>query len=93
MSHSVFAGIQALEALHEMCAIELAAAEVAREQATATMPPSEAARVAHRVVAVVAAQYDIGAPLITSGPAMSGRAAASIITAQPPWQLPTITGF
>ena len=24
---------------------------------------------------------------------MSGRAAASIITAQPPWQLPTITGF
>ena len=38
-------------------------------------------------------QYDIGAPLMTSGPAMSGRAAASIITAQPPWQLPTITGF
>jgi hypothetical protein len=30
------------------------------------------------------AQYDIGAPLITSGPVMSGRAAASIITAQPP---------
>ena len=24
---------------------------------------------------------------------MSGRAAASIITAQPPWQLPTSTGF
>ena len=24
---------------------------------------------------------------------MSGRAAASIITAQPPWQLPTTTGF
>ncbi len=38
-------------------------------------------------------QYDIGAPLMTSGPAISGRAAASIITAQPPWQLPMITGF
>ncbi len=30
---------------------------------------------------------------MTSGPATSGRAAASIITAQPPWQLPTIAGF
>ena len=38
-------------------------------------------------------QYDIGAPLITIGPVSSGSAAASIIAAQPPWQLPTITGL
>ncbi len=30
---------------------------------------------------------------MTTGPAMSGREAASIITAHPPWQLPTSTGF
>ena len=38
-------------------------------------------------------QYDIGAPLITIGPVSSGLDAATIIAAQPPWQLPTIAGF
>jgi hypothetical protein len=38
-------------------------------------------------------QYDIGAPLITSGPVWSGSEATSIIAAQPPWQLPMIAGF
>src|SRR6185436_18027770 len=38
-------------------------------------------------------QYDIGAPLMTIGPAASGSDAASIIAAQPPWQLPTTAGF
>ena len=30
---------------------------------------------------------------MTIGPVSSGSAAASIIAAQPPWQLPTIAGF
>src|SRR5215472_15360433 len=38
-------------------------------------------------------QYDIGAPLMTIGPVSSGLAAASIIAAQPPWQLPTMAGL
>ena len=84
--------IEVLEVLDEVRAVELAAAKIARQQRHPGAA-GEAARVAHRVVAVVAAQYDIGAPLMTSAPAMSGRAAASIITAQPPWQLPTSTGF
>ena len=39
------------------------------------------------------AQYDSGAPLMTSGPVSSGSEAASIMPAYPPWQLPTITGL
>ena len=39
------------------------------------------------------AQYDRGAPFSTRAPAESGSDAASIITAQPPWQLPMTTGL
>ena len=38
-------------------------------------------------------QEATGAPLITSGPEMSGLAAASTSVAQPPWQLPTMIGL
>ena len=40
----------------------------------------------------VPAQYDIGAPLMTTGPTRSGAEAASTIVAQPPWQLPITAG-
>ena len=84
--------VLALKILHQPGAIEFAAAEVAGERRQPTAPNRPPV---YRIgfLPRTPAQYESGDPAMISGPNNSGRIAASIITAQPAWQLPMTHGF